>query len=121
MSDKTWDDMFLAARRRGEHIDSAANIAELWEMRQRGTASPDLLIDDPDYRKEHKVMLLNNDETIRVLAALRTDLNAKAAILNGVRGDVPDRQAEELLQAMGHLTLAVQELNRVIVDIGGRP
>lgn len=80
-----------------------------------------LLIDDPNYRKEHKIMLLNNNETIRVLASLRTDLNAKQATLNGIRSDVPDRQAEELLQAMGHLALAVQELNRVIVDIGGRP
>ena len=32
---KTWSDKFLAARRRGEGIDSAANIAELWFMKHK--------------------------------------------------------------------------------------
>jgi hypothetical protein len=31
---KSWSDIFLAARRRGESIDSAANIAELRMMKR---------------------------------------------------------------------------------------
>lgn len=31
----SWGDKFLTARRRGESIDTAANIAELWHMKHR--------------------------------------------------------------------------------------
>ena len=52
---RTWGEAFNAARQRGNHIDSAAIIADNWESRQKPTESPQIAEDSRTCSDTRKV------------------------------------------------------------------
>lgn len=72
---------------------------------------------------------LTNDELIRVLASMRTDLNAKRLIIKAVPGQIPhdlllekSYEIEDLQERMeDYLTATVRHINKLIEVLGGKP
>lgn len=74
-----------------------------------------------DFERKGGGVMFTTDETIRIVASMRTDLNAKRVALTGIALTTGSAHLSmELEKADNLLEQTVKQLNIVIAELGGR-